>query len=280
MYRLEGERLFSIQSPRLLLCLFDWMHPESNMRHLLIVRARTMRLLAFIALLTIYGFVSPTFAGTLHGTVTEVINGDSFMLTNDRGSVLIALKDIDCPEIEQPYGLEARKTTMDLVLNKTITVNLSGDRNLAVVVLPDKRILNEELIRNGSCWVYSSGGNPQALRELEAEARRSSAGLWAQSSPQSPWEFRAAKRLNDLMMPVTLAVWKKLSRREQVLYLSGIIDGGGYEVPDMSERRQLIDVIRTTLDGHAKNSGDQEKLVQPSVRVMLDGWRDGTRSFH
>lgn len=93
MYRLEGERLFSIQSPRLLLCLFDWMHPE---------RARNMRLVTFIGLLTIYGFVSPTFAGTLHGTVTEVINGDSFMLTNDRGSVLIALEDVDCPEIEQP----------------------------------------------------------------------------------------------------------------------------------------------------------------------------------
>lgn len=203
-------------------------------------------------------------------------------LKAERGQVWIRLQDVDCPEFEQPHGLESLKTTKDLVLNKTITANLNHhdryNRNLAIVVLPDGRVLNEELIKRGSCWVYSRENNP-ALRELEAKARRSSIGLWATSSPQPPWEFRADKRLTDIVMPITLAVWKKLSRREQVLYLSGIIDSSDYKVTDMGEHGQMIRVFLATLDSHAKTDGNQEELVQPSVKVMLDGWRSGTRSF-
>ena len=47
----------------------------------------------------------------------------------------------------------------------------------------------------------------------------------------------------------------------------------------MGEHGQMIRVFLATLDGHAKNNGNQEELVTPSVKVMLDGWRNGTRSF-
>ena len=241
-----------------------------------------MKLVALTVILTICVLASPTSAETLHGQITAVIDGDSMLLNAERGNVWIRLQDVDCPEFEQPYGLDARYTTQELVLNKSITANLSHrdrySRNLAVIVLPDGRILNEELIKIGSCWVSSKADNPE-LRELEAKARRSSIGLWAKPSPQPPWEFRADKRLPDISIPVTLAVWKKLSRREQVLYLSGIIDASEYKVTDMGEHRQMLRVFLATLDGHAKNDTIQEELVQPSVKVMLDGWRNGTRSF-
>ena len=176
-----------------------------------------MKLVGLIVILTICVLASPTSAETLQGNITAVIDGDSMLLNAERGNVWIRLQDVDCPELEQPYGLDARFTTQELVLNKSITANLNHrdryNRNLAVIVLPDRRILNEELIKMGSCWVASKADNP-GLRELEAKARRSSIGLWAKPSPQPPWEFRSDRRITDVVMPITLAVWKKLSRRE------------------------------------------------------------------
>lgn len=240
-----------------------------------------MKLVGLTVILTFCVLASPISAETLHGHITAVIDGDSMLLNAERGNVWIRLQDVDCPEVEQPYGLDARFTTQELVLNKTITANLSHrdrySRNLAVIVLPDGRILNEELIKIGSCWVASKADNP-GFKELEAKARRSSIGLWAQSSPLPPWEFRADKRLTDVSVPVTLAAWKKLSRREQALYLSGIIDASDYKATDMGEHRQMVRVFLATIDHHAKN-GNQDELVQASVKVMLDGWRNGTRAF-
>jgi endonuclease YncB( thermonuclease family) len=49
---------------------------------------------------------------------------------------------------------------------------------------------NAELVRQGYAWVYRKYSNDPALLNLEAEARDARRGLWADSIPVPPWEWR------------------------------------------------------------------------------------------
>ena len=61
----------------------------------------------------------------------------------------------------------------------------------AVVSLPDGRVAQEELLKNGLAWVYRQycKNCPQWL-ELEKQARQDKLGLWQQADPVPPWDWR------------------------------------------------------------------------------------------
>jgi hypothetical protein len=68
-------------------------------------------------------------------------------------------------------------------------------RLVAEVTLPDGRVLNEELVRQGWAWWYRRYAPDNAtLATLESEAREARRGLWADQKPMAPWEWRAAQR--------------------------------------------------------------------------------------
>jgi hypothetical protein len=50
--------------------------------------------------------------------------------------------------------------------------------------------VNAEQIRRGMAWEYSNFHSNQALIVLQNEARQAPRGLWAQSNPTPPWEWR------------------------------------------------------------------------------------------
>ena len=54
---------------------------------------------------------------------------------------------------------------------------------------------NGEQVRRGMAWVYvqyAPAGSP--LYDLQAQARAARRGLWADSHPVPPWEWRHRKR--------------------------------------------------------------------------------------
>ena len=109
--------------------------------------------------------------------------------------VKIRLHGIDCPESSQAFGSEASKFTEDLSLKKTVTVVETDKdkygRTVAIVLLPDKRILNHELVVAGFAWWYQQyAPNDKALQILHADARTNKRGLWADPNPIPPWDFR------------------------------------------------------------------------------------------
>jgi hypothetical protein len=64
-------------------------------------------------------------------------------------------------------------------------------RTVALVVLPDGRTLNHELVRSGFAWWYQKYAPADTtLEQLEAEARATRRGLWSQASPIPPWDWR------------------------------------------------------------------------------------------
>jgi endonuclease YncB( thermonuclease family) len=65
------------------------------------------------------------------------------------------------------------------------------------MVLVDSFNLNEELIRVGLAWVYSRYCDRPVCENwigLESEAREAKRGLWRDTNPIPPWEFRRKKR--------------------------------------------------------------------------------------
>ncbi len=50
--------------------------------------------------------------------------------------------------------------------------------------------INLEMVKEGMAWHYKQHSKSKELAEAEDEARRAKKGLWADKSPEPPWEFR------------------------------------------------------------------------------------------
>ena len=92
------------------------------------------------------------------GKVVGVSEGDTMTVLRDQTQVRIRLYGIDCPETGQDFGSRAKQFTADLAFGKVVTV-VPRDRDrygriVANVVLPDGRVLNDELVKAGLAWWY------------------------------------------------------------------------------------------------------------------------------
>jgi endonuclease YncB( thermonuclease family) len=55
--------------------------------------------------------------------------------------------------------------------------------------------VNQELVKQGWCWWYQKyAPGDTVLEGLEHEARETKEGLWVDSQPVPPWEWRAQRR--------------------------------------------------------------------------------------
>ncbi len=111
----------------------------------------TLPLFLSIALLT-----SQTLAADFTGHVVGVSDGDTITVLHKGKGERIRLHGIDCPEKRQAFGNRAKQFTSNLVFAKTVTVQgVDRDRygrTVGVVLLPDGRSLNHELVRAGLAW--------------------------------------------------------------------------------------------------------------------------------
>jgi micrococcal nuclease len=104
-----------------------------------------------------------------------VIDGD----TIDMNGTRIRLAGIDAPELDQPYGQNAKSALIQLCRGQTIRAVSEGDRShdrmVATCYLPDGRDLSAEMVRAGLAidWRKHSGGKYLRL-EPEGIRRR----LW------------------------------------------------------------------------------------------------------
>ncbi len=110
-----------------------------------------------------------------------VVDGDTIVIDNTH----IRLAGIDAPELDHPYGKQAKWAMVQLCKGQTVTARirpeLSYDRVVAECSLPDGRDLAAELVRAGMAldWPKFSGGK---YRHLETpEARRK---LWRADARQ------------------------------------------------------------------------------------------------
>jgi endonuclease YncB( thermonuclease family) len=133
---------------------------------------------------------------TFGGVVVKIHDGDTISVVRRGHAEKVRLAGIDCPELRQSFGSRAKNFTNRLASGQMVTVRVQGSddygRRIGVVILPDGRSLNRELVAAGLAWKAKESKNKE-LAKLEKEARRAKRGLWADADPTPPWEYRKAK---------------------------------------------------------------------------------------
>src|SRR2546425_10646259 len=86
-----------------------------------------------------------------------------------------------------------------MVFGKVVRVEVKDfdryGRTVADVILPNGRVLNQELVAAGLAWWYRQyAPHDDKLRKLEDSARREKRGLWADPNPVPPWCYRKQKK--------------------------------------------------------------------------------------
>lgn len=145
-------------------------------------------------------FFSSIVAGQeLAGQVVGISDGDTItVLLPGKQPLKVRLYGIDCPEHNQAYGSRAKQFTSALAFKQYVALKVMDKdqygRTVAIVILPDERILNHEIVRAGLAWWYRTyAPKDKELPALEASARANRIGLWADPQPIPPWEFRKQK---------------------------------------------------------------------------------------
>ncbi len=127
--------------------------------------------------------------------VISVTDGDNLTVIGpDNKQVLIRLHGLDCPELAQPFGENAKEFTSNLCFGKIIMYRMLGidrfDRTIAAVFLEDGKELNLEILKAGLAWRHDRYAKRQDYAEAEEEARKAGIGLWLDKEPTPPWEWR------------------------------------------------------------------------------------------
>jgi len=138
---------------------------------------------------------------TFSGRVTEVVDGDTVMVTPTGGTKRrVELDRIDAPELDQPWGADAKKLLSNLVLNKKVEVRYTErdkkGTTIGVMFMKHEKgtvDVNLSMILSGAAWYAGNADDIPAYRNAEASARKAKAGLWAADAPVSPEEWRKSK---------------------------------------------------------------------------------------
>lgn len=131
----------------------------------------------------------------------SVADGDTITILDEgKQQTKIRLYGIDTPEKAQAFGKQAKKFTASLTAGKRAKVEVYDTdrygRSVGVVFVNGTNV-NEEIIKNGYAWQYQKYCKTSFCDDwlkLEEHARSFAFGLWADSNPQPPWDWRKAKR--------------------------------------------------------------------------------------
>lgn len=133
-------------------------------------------------------------AQTIKGKIIGVKDGDTVVLLVDNKPVTVRLEHIDCPEKNQPFGMQAKKFASDLCFGRTAEVIGNGkkDRNGRVLgeVFCQNQNLGKALVRSGLAWHFKRYSKNAAYALLETAARERKIGLWKDPDAMAPWLWR------------------------------------------------------------------------------------------
>jgi len=142
-------------------------------------------------------------AETITGLVVGVADGDTTtVLDADKVQHKIRLAGIDAPEKKQAFGNRSKESLSDLVFDKTVSVETNKrDRYRREIgkVLVNGRDVNLVQVERGMGWFYrqyqrEQSPNDRKLYEAAEDAAKAGRrGLWRDTDPVSPWEFRHNK---------------------------------------------------------------------------------------
>jgi len=152
-------------------------------------------LLLALSLLLFLGTTRLGCAESMHGKVVGISDGDTLtLLTSEKIQYKIRLAEIDAPEKGQPFGSKSKVILSDLVYGKSVVVNKQAlDRYGRIVgrVYVESRDVSAAMVSSGAAWVFDRYVTDLSLYQLQDQAKRQGLGLWKESNPIPPWEWRS-----------------------------------------------------------------------------------------
>ena len=181
-------------------------------------RAARLLVAQIALLLATTAFAAPSSRTCL---VVGVADGDT--LTARCGApgafeqVKVRLAAIDAPERRQAFGARSKQALSDLTFGREALLECGNvDRYrrsvCSVLVVPADGAQGRRaqpvdvglaMVSRGMAWWYRAYSKDQAIDDQvryalgERRARAAGAGLWVESNPVAPWDWRAARRHRD-----------------------------------------------------------------------------------
>ena len=113
--------------------------------------------------------------------VVRVKDGDTYVLRKGNTDFTVRLKNVDSPELKQPYGYLSFVNTSKLLSGRMVSYDSTGKdlygRVLADIWVNNQR-LDSTLIRNGWAWHYQTYSKDSLLKSIMVLAINEKIGLW------------------------------------------------------------------------------------------------------
>ncbi len=139
-------------------------------------------------------------ATDLTGRIVSIADGDTVTLLDSTNiQHKIRLKGIDAPEKTQPFGQKAKSNLAALVFNREVIAECGKSdkyRGEICVIKVEGKDVNLRQVEAGMAWCFRDYAKEQSaqdrenyeIAEFNAKIRR--LGLWADTKPVPPWEWR------------------------------------------------------------------------------------------
>ena len=152
----------------------------------------------FISLILFLAFLTQSWFSSQSNEFFRVVgvkDGDTVvLLTAAKEEITVRLSEIDAPERKQAFGNVSRTFLSDLIFGKEVKLEKLGKdrygRTLGFIYLRNGTNVNVEMVKNGMAWQYEKYSKSAVLKKAQASAKSMKAGLWRDSYPVAPWEFR------------------------------------------------------------------------------------------
>jgi endonuclease YncB( thermonuclease family) len=143
-------------------------------------------------------------AADTEGVVVGVSDGDTLtVLEANNVPRRVRLMGLDAPEKGQAFGARAKESLSDCAFGRRAVV--AGEKidrygRLVGKVLVEGVDCNLRQVELGLAWHYKAyereqtGQDRRAYTEAEVQAREGRLGLWKETAPQPPWDYRRERR--------------------------------------------------------------------------------------
>lgn len=152
-----------------------------------------------------------------HGKIVKVLDGDTVIIQEGAEQKILRLSEIDCPEISQPFGKEAKAFTAGKILNRQVSYKSHGidkyQRTIATVEYGTGAKLNisHELVKAGLAWHYKKYSDSAELSYLEKSSKAKKIGIWSVNNPVEPYRWRKSKNSQ-----IHLKIYNKRTAKRKV----------------------------------------------------------------
>jgi endonuclease YncB( thermonuclease family) len=143
-------------------------------------------------------------AEAVTGRVVGITDGDTVSLLVERQQYTIRIAGIDAPERHQAWGERSKSNLSRLCLNQTAVADCSkiSQQGQMICKLTVKAVdIGLEQLKDGMAWWYMELAREQpsevqsAYQSAELMAQLKRRGLWRETNPMPPWDFRRENRV-------------------------------------------------------------------------------------